>query len=108
MALPNWKIGRVLGIPIHLHASWFAVFFFVTWSLATGYLPDALPGLPPLRYWGMGGIAALLLFLSVLLHELGHSYVALRYQIPIKRLPCSSLEGWRTWGRSRPAREPSF
>ena len=75
MVLPNWKIGRALGIPIHLHASWFAVFFFVTWSLATDYLPDTLPGLSAPRYWGMGGIAALLLFLSVLLHELGHSYV---------------------------------
>ena len=86
MALPNWRIGRVLGIPIHLHASWFVVFFFVSWSLATGYLPETLPGLSTLRYWGMGGIAALLLFLSVLLHELGHSYVALRYQIPIRQI----------------------
>lgn len=86
MSLPNWRIGRALGIPIHVHASWFVVFFFVTWSLATGYLPETLPGLSAPRYWGMGGIAALLLFLSVLLHELGHSYVALRYQIPIRRI----------------------
>jgi Zn-dependent protease/CBS domain-containing protein len=76
MSLPNWKIGRALGIPIYVHASWFVVFFFVTWSLATGYLPETLPGLSVPRYWGMGGIAALLLFLSVLLHELGHSYMA--------------------------------
>lgn len=51
-----------------------------------GYLPETLPGLSVPRYWGMGGIAALLLFLSVLLHELGHSYVALRYQIPIRQI----------------------
>src|SRR5438876_4737033 len=62
MLLPNWRIGRALGIPIHVHASWFVVFFFVTWSLATGYLPETLPGLSAPRYWGMGGIAALLLF----------------------------------------------
>ena len=65
MSLPNWRIGRALGIPIHVHASWFLVFFFVTWSMATGYLPETLPGLSTPRYWGMGGIAALLLFLSV-------------------------------------------
>src|SRR6185295_16005118 len=40
MSLPNWRIGRALGIPIHVHASWFVVFFFVTWSLAVGYLPE--------------------------------------------------------------------
>ena len=83
---PAWEIGRVLGIPIRVHASWFLVFLFVTWSLATGYLPDVLPGLSDSRYWGMGAAAAVLLFGSVLLHELGHSYVALRYRIPIGQI----------------------
>jgi Zn-dependent protease/predicted transcriptional regulator len=86
MQWPSWEIGRALGIPIRVHASWFLVFLLVTWTLATGYLPDGLPGLSPTRYWAMGGTAALLLFLSVLLHELGHSYVALHYRIPIERI----------------------
>jgi len=86
MNAPAWEIGRVLGIPIRVHASWFLVFFFVTWSLATGYLPEALPGLSDSRYWGMGAVAAVLLFVSVLLHELGHSYVAQRYRIPIGQI----------------------
>lgn len=80
------QIGRVFGIPIVVHASWLLVFGFVTWSLATGYLPEVLPGQTGARYWGMGSIAALLLFLSVLLHELGHCWVALRYHIPIGRI----------------------
>lgn len=83
---PDWQIGRILGIPIRVHASWLFVFFFVTWSLATGYLPDMLPGLSEPRYWAMGGVSALLLFGSVLLHELGHSVVALRYRIPIGQI----------------------
>jgi Zn-dependent protease/predicted transcriptional regulator len=86
MNAPAWEIGRALGIPIRIHPSWFLVFFFVTWSLATGYLPEALPGLSDSRYWGMGAVAAVLLFVSVLLHELGHSYVALRYRIPIGQI----------------------
>lgn len=108
MALPNWKIGRALGIPIHVHASWFVVFFFVTWSLATGYLPETLPGLPAPRYWGMGGIAALLLFLSVLLHELGHSYVALRYQIPIRQITLFIFGGMAHMGKEPPTPRAEF
>ncbi len=108
MSLPNWRIGRVLGIPIHVHASWFAVFFFVTWSLATGYLPETLPGLSAPRYWGMGGIAALLLFLSVLLHELGHSYVALRYQIPIKQITLFIFGGMAHMGKEPPSPRAEF
>jgi Zn-dependent protease/predicted transcriptional regulator len=86
MQWPSWEIGRAFGIPIRVHASWFLVFLFVTSTLATGYLPESLPGLSAGRYWGMGGIAAVLLFVSVLLHELGHSYVALRYRIPIDQI----------------------
>ena len=86
MQVPSWEIGRALGIPIRVHASWFVVFLLVTWSLSTGYLPDNLPGLTPERYWAMGGLAAVLLFGSVLLHELGHSYVALYYHIPIEKI----------------------
>jgi Zn-dependent protease/predicted transcriptional regulator len=86
MLIPSWEIGRALGIPIRVHASWFLVFLLVTWTLATGYLPESLPGLSPKRYWAMGGFAAVLLFLSVLLHELGHSYVALHYRIPIEQI----------------------
>jgi Zn-dependent protease/predicted transcriptional regulator len=86
MQWPSWEIGRALGIPIRVHASWFVVFLFVTSTLATGYLPDTLPGLSAERYWAMGGIAAVFLFVSVLLHELGHSYVALRYRIPIDQI----------------------
>ena len=108
MSLPNWRIGRALGIPIHVHASWFVVFFFVTWSMATGYLPETLPGLSPPRYWAMGGIAALLLFLSVLLHELGHSYVALRYQIPIKQITLFIFGGMAHMGKEPPSPRAEF
>jgi Zn-dependent protease/predicted transcriptional regulator len=82
----GWQIGRILGIPIVIHVSWLLVFAFVTWTLATTYLPAALPGQSGPRYWAMGGMAALLLFLSVLLHELGHCWVALRYHVPIGQI----------------------
>lgn len=86
MRVLSWEIGRAWGIPIRVHASWFLIFLLVTWTLSTGYLPESLPGLTPERYWAMGGFAAVLLFVSVLLHELGHSYVALYYRIPIEKI----------------------
>ena len=98
----------MFGIPIHVHASWFVVFFFLTWSLATGLLPETLPGLSPPRYWGMGAVAALLLFLSVLLHELGHSYVALRYQIPIKQITLFIFGGVAHMGKEPPSPRAEF
>jgi Zn-dependent protease/predicted transcriptional regulator len=108
MHLPSWEIGRALGIPIRVHASWFLVFLLVTWSLSTGYLPDNLPGLSPERYWAMGAVAAVLLFFSVLLHELGHSYVALHYRIPIEQITLFIFGGVAHMRREAPSPKAEF
>ncbi|MCS6897834.1 MAG: site-2 protease family protein, partial [Nitrospira sp.] len=65
--------------------------------------PESLPGLSPLRYWAMGSVAAALLFLSVLLHELGHCSVALRYQIPIDRITLFVFGGVAHMRREAPS-----
>jgi Zn-dependent protease/predicted transcriptional regulator len=104
----NWQIGRLLGIPIKVHSSWFLIFAFVTWSLATDYLPDSLPGLETARYWAMGAVAAVLLFASVLLHELGHSYVALRYRIPIGQITLFIFGGVAQMRREPPGPRAEF
>ncbi|MBD0315939.1 MAG: site-2 protease family protein [Nitrospiraceae bacterium] len=108
MQWPSWQIGRALGIPVRVHASWFVVFLFVTSTLATGYLPDTLPGLSAERYWAMGGIAAVFLFVSVLLHELGHSYVALRYRIPIDQITLFIFGGVAHMRKEAPSPRAEF
>ncbi len=108
MQWPSWEIGRALGIPVRVHASWFLVFLFVTSTLATGYLPDTLPGLSSGRYWAMGGIAAVFLFVSVLLHELGHSYVALRYRIPIDQITLFIFGGVAHMRKEAPSPRAEF
>lgn len=70
------RIATIAGIPVLVHASWLLVYALITWSLAVGYFPQAVPALPAAAYWINGLLAALLLFVSVLLHELSHSVVA--------------------------------
>jgi Zn-dependent protease/CBS domain-containing protein len=72
----SFQIMRIAGIPIRLHYTWLLAVALVTWSLAAGFFPDSYPGWEPLRYWLAGGAAALLLFASVLIHELSHAIVA--------------------------------
>jgi Zn-dependent protease/CBS domain-containing protein len=73
------KIATIMGIPIRVHFSWLIIFGLITWSLSTFYFPKAAPELPGLSYWISGVAAALLLFVSVALHELSHSFIAMRY-----------------------------
>lgn len=73
------QIARVIGIPIYLHFSWLIIFGLIVWTLSTGYFPAQSPDLPAASYWAKGLVASLLLFVSILLHELGHAVVALRH-----------------------------
>lgn len=73
----------VRGIQVGVHVSWLVVFALVTWSLAMGFLPEAIPAITPVEAWLIGGVSALLLFASVLLHELAHSFVAIRRGLPV-------------------------
>jgi Zn-dependent protease len=77
-------VGRVWGIPIRLHLSWIVIFVLVSWSMATGFYPQSLPYLSPVDYWVLGVLTSLLFAASVLGHELGHAYLALRNKIPVK------------------------
>ena len=70
------RVATIGGIDIFVHLSWLAVFGLVAWSLATAYFPTAVPGATPGQALVLGGVAALLLFVSVLAHELAHSFVA--------------------------------
>ena len=71
-------VGRILGIRVDIHFSLFLIVAFLTWSLATGFLPDRYPQWSAATYWSTGFVCALSLFVSVLLHELAHSLVAIR------------------------------
>jgi Zn-dependent protease len=64
--------------------SWFLIFGLVTFSLASGYLPGAYPELGPAALWLLGALTSILLFGSVLLHELGHAYLARRNGLPVR------------------------
>jgi len=79
-------IGRVFGIPIDLDYSWFLIAILITWLLAVNYYPAEFKGGTKGEYWLMGAATAVLFFASIVVHELAHSLVALRYKVPVRRI----------------------
>ncbi len=77
---------HVRGIPVRVHASWLVVYGLIAWSLAVGYFPRVLPDVPLVTHWVTGLAAALLLFVSVFLHELSHSLVARRQGLGVSAI----------------------
>ena len=75
----SFQLARIFGIRIGIDFSWFVVLFLIIWNLS-GYYNDVAPGS---NAFLLAVLSALLFFLSILLHELGHALVAIRNGIPI-------------------------
>jgi len=80
------RIFSIFGIDIRLHYSWWIIFIILVWSLATTFFPSFFPSFTTVEYWIMSIIASLLLFISVLLHELCHSLVAKMRNIKVESI----------------------
>ncbi len=74
----SFKIGRIAGIDIGIHYTWLFAFVLFTWIFAQGTFPTLFPDWSTATYWIAGAIVSFLIFISVLIHELCHSLVAIR------------------------------
>lgn len=94
-------LGRIFGIPLYLHVSWFIIFLLITLSLATQF-KSMHPAWTAEQHWALGIVTSILFFASVVFHELSHSVVAKLYKIPVQ-----SITLFVFGGLSRIARDPS-
>jgi Zn-dependent protease/CBS domain-containing protein len=88
---PGLLMGRPFGIPVYVSSSWFIVAALITLVFAPT-VEQQVPDIGAARYVVSFGFA-LLLYLSVLIHELSHSVVALRLGLPVRRITLHLLGG---------------
>ena len=93
MGLRSIRVGRLAGVPIGIQPLWLLIVALITWSLGAFYYPDQAPGIVPAFAYGLGLMSALLLFASILLHELGHALVARRHGVEIEEIDLWLLGG---------------
>ncbi|WP_193196778.1 site-2 protease family protein [Nostoc sp. MG11] len=82
--MQGFRVGSIFGFEIRIDLSWLLIVFLVLWTLSTGLFPANYPGLSSATYFGMGLVATLLFFASLLAHELSHSFVARNKGIPVE------------------------
>jgi Zn-dependent protease/predicted transcriptional regulator len=103
---PGLRIGRILGIPIYVHPSWFIIFVLITTMLGMQFTAEH-PQWTSVQHWTVGVITSLLFFASVLFHELSHSMVARIYKIRVISITLFVFGGVARLGRepSKPIQE---
>jgi Zn-dependent protease len=87
------RIGRLFGIEIAIHPSWFIILALFAFTLANGFFPNTYEDWSRLTAWIVAIIATVLLFATVLAHELGHSLVARRQGITVTGITLFLLGG---------------
>ncbi len=87
------RLGKIAGIDIGIHYSWFFILALVTWSLASAFFPSLNPQWSGVLRWGLALNSAILLFVSVLIHELAHSLVAKSRGFPVEGITLFILGG---------------
>lgn len=99
----GFRLFTLMGFTVSADWSWLLIAILLSWSLATSYFPPVLNS--DTVYWGAGIVSSLLLFFSVVLHEIGHSYVARRSGIRILGIRLFIFGGVAQMDREPPSPE---
>jgi len=86
------KLGRVFGVEIGLHYSWFLIALLITFSLAGEFQLNNPQWSDSLR-WGLAIVTAVLFFVSIVVHELSHAVVAKARGLPVRAITLFALGG---------------
>jgi Zn-dependent protease len=93
----GWQLLKIRGIPLRIHPSWFLILALATLAFHQDYsiqlAGDGLQAIATPVLWALALVTAVLLFLSVVLHELGHSLVALSQGVKVKSITLFMLGG---------------
>ncbi|MEJ2009935.1 MAG: site-2 protease family protein [Acidobacteriota bacterium] len=99
---------KMFGFAVRVDASWLVIAVLITWSLAVGFFPYHYPDLSHAEYWLMGISGAVLLFISIIVHELAHSLVARRNGLPMKGITLFIFGGVAEMDHEPPSAKAEF
>lgn len=86
------KLGRIFGIEIGLHYSWFVIAILIAFSLGP-YFHRTQPQWSQAAVWAAAIVTAILFFVCLLLHELAHSIVAKSHHLRVREITLFALGG---------------
>ncbi len=90
---PTIRIARLFGIPIRIDISWVLIFVIFVYAVTQNFFRPLFPDADLWVAELLAVITILLFFLSVLLHELAHSLVAITNGMKVKGIALFILGG---------------
>lgn len=84
--MKTFKLAKIFGIDIKLDASWFITFLLLTYTFTFFFYSYCCPNTNLIFRIILGAFFAVLWFLCILLHELGHSLTAKKFGFNVKEI----------------------
>jgi len=103
-----FRIGRIAGIDIRVHWSWFAIFVLLTWWLSEGFFQEVYEDWSKTQAWITSAVTTLLFFFSILLHELSHSLTARKLGLPVQNITLFIFGGVSSLGAEPSSAKQEF
>ncbi len=97
------KICEIFGVPVYADWSWVLYLSIVTWTWAVTIFPVWYPQWNAVMAWGIAGVAALLLFAGVFVHELAHILAAKEQRIPLRDITLFPFGGIPSFPQESPS-----
>ena len=104
----GFRVATLAGIPLEINPTWLVIFGLLVWSLSRGLFPAYYPDLPAATYWTMGLAGTLLLFASLVAHELSHSLVSRHFGLEVRRITLFLFGGVSESVREMPSARAEF
>jgi Zn-dependent protease len=104
----GFRLFNLPGFEVKLGLSWIIIAILIVWSLSKGLYPFHFKGLFTAVYWIMGIAGALGLFVSIIVHEFSHSFVARTYGLPMKRITLFIFAGVAEMSEEPPSAKVEF
>jgi Zn-dependent protease/CBS domain-containing protein len=102
------RLFSLMGFEVKADTSWILLAVLITWTLSVGYFPHQHEGLSATTYWLMGGLGALGLFLSIIVHEFSHSLVARRNGMSMRGITLFVFGGVAEMNEEPPSAKVEF
>lgn len=108
MTKRSYTLFTLFDFSVKIDPSWLVLGALVTWSLAMGYFPYTMAGLPTATCWALGVLGAVVIFLSIVFHELCHSLVARRFGMEMRGITLFIFGGVAEMGEEPPTPRAEF
>ena len=84
--MKTWQVLKLWGIPFYIHSNWALILFFFSWSISNQVNLTSSDIYDIKESWLIGFFSALFLLITIIFHQIPHTFISLKEGVKIKKI----------------------